>query len=316
MKKEPFLKPFPAFFKIISLLIITIITWFIINILGVLIAFPFWGTDVMNILTGGLNLSIKDNVNLYKYLQIINHLGMFMIPSLIFAFLARRNISKYLKINMMPKMFTLATGILLVLVCLPFINWLMTINEMMKLPEFLSGVEVWMRNSEESATLIINEFLNVKSIGGLFINLLMIAVIPAIGEEFLFRGVLQKQFKEWFGNIHVAIFIASFLFSAIHLQFFGFIPRFVLGMLLGYLFYFSNNLWVPIIAHFFNNGIAVLIYYLNFNKITHTDIDKLGSSNNDIFLIIISLFFTIILMISVYKREHTSKKGAIKKEDL
>lgn len=215
----------------------------------------------------------------------------------------------------MPKLFTVFSGILLILVCMPLINWLMTINNMMKLPEALSGIEQWMRNSEVNAEKIINIFLNVNSIRALMLNLFMIAVIPAIGEEFLFRGVLQKQFRQWFGNIHFAIFVAAFLFSAMHMQFFGFIPRLVLGIILGYLYYFSKNLWIPIIAHFFNNAIAVVVYYLNYNKVINTDFDKLGSSGEDYILIIGSIIFTVILMLSIYKREHSRKHHKTKKED-
>ena len=147
------------------------------------------------------------------------------------------------------------------------------------------------------------------------LNLFMIAVIPAIGEEFLFRGVLQKQFRQWFGNIHIAVFVAAFLFSAMHMQFFGFIPRLVLGIILGYLYYFSKNLWIPIIAHFFNNAIAVIVYYLNYNKVINTDFDKLGSSGEDYILVIGSIIFSIILMLSIYKREHLRKHHKTKKED-
>lgn len=315
MLKEPFLKNFPAYLRIISLLLIIIICAFIINLLGVLIALPVWGNSVISTFTEGMNLNNKENINFYKFLQIFNHLGMFIIPSILFAYLVNFNIVKYLRINKMPKFFTIFSGILLILVCMPFINWLMTINNMMKLPEALSGIEQWMRNSEVNAEKIINIFLNVNSIGALMLNLFMIAVIPAVGEEFLFRGVLQKQFRQWFGNIHIAVFVAAFLFSAMHMQFFGFIPRLVLGIILGYLYYFSKNLWIPIIAHFFNNAIAVIVYYLNYNKVINTDVDKLGSSGEDYILIIGSIIFSIILMLSIYKREHLRKHHKTKKED-
>ncbi len=315
MNKEPFLKNFSQPLKLISLLIIIIISVFIINVIGVLLALPFWGNNVITTFTEGMNLNSAENIGFYKFLQIFNHLGMFIIPSILFAFLINRNIGKYLRINRFPKLFTILSGILLIMVCMPFINWLMTMNGMMKLPEAFSGIEEWMRKSEDSAELITNKFLNVSSIGGLLINLFMIAIIPAIGEEFLFRGILQKQFKLWFGNIHIAIFISAFLFSAMHIQFFGFIPRLVLGVILGYLYYFSRNLWVPIITHLFNNGIAVIIYFLNFNKIMSTDIDKLGSEGNDYILILGSLIFSIVLMLSIYKREYLRKRLKTKKED-
>ncbi|MFZ4741737.1 MAG: CPBP family intramembrane glutamic endopeptidase, partial [Bacteroidales bacterium] len=246
MNKEPFFLNFPTTLKLISLLVIIIISVFIINLLGIVISLPFWGKDAMSAFTGNINLKISDNINFYKYLQIINQLGMFIIPSIIFALLAKRNISNYLNINYRPYLYPLLIGIIVMIVSMPFINWLIGVNETIHLPEAFSGIEDWMRRSEDSAEIFTKAFLNGTSISGFFLNIVMIAVLPAIGEEFLFRGVLQKLFKDWFGNVHIAIIVTAFLFSAMHLQFFGFFPRMVLGLLLGYLFYFSNNLWVPI----------------------------------------------------------------------
>ena len=130
----------------------------------------------------------------------------------------------------------------------------------------------------------------------------------ALREEFLFRGVLLKLFKDWFKNAYIAIVISAFLFSAMHLQFFGFIPRMVLGLLLGYMFYFSKNLWIPITAHFFNNAFAVTISFLNNKKVTQTDIDSLGSESSDYLLIIGSFILTIVLIFSIYKRKKDRKK--------
>ena len=87
----------------------------------------------------------------------------------------------------------------------------------------------------------------------------MVAMIPAIGEELLFRGVLQKQLIKGLGNAHVAIILTAVIFSAFHLQFLGFFSRALLGMLFGYLYYWSKNMWYPILTHFTNNGLALLL---------------------------------------------------------
>jgi membrane protease YdiL (CAAX protease family) len=94
------------------------------------------------------------------------------------------------------------------------------------------------------------------------INVLMMAILPAFGEELLFRGVLQRQFHKIVGNPHMAIMLTAIIFSAIHLQFLGFFSRAILGMLFGYLFYFSRNIWLPIIAHFINNFLALMLILL------------------------------------------------------
>ncbi len=292
-----------------SLVVIIIICGFIFNLLGIVIAIPFWGKASIMALTGSINFDFKDHINFFKYLQIVNEIGMFVVPSVLFAFLVSKSIGVYLKIKHLPRLYTLIAGLLVIVVSMPFISWLISINEMMHLPPALSGIEEWMRKSEDSAEVFTKAFLEGSSFQLLLLNLLMIAVLPAIGEEFLFRGVLIKLLRDWFGNAHFAIIFAAFLFSAIHLQFFGFLPRFVLGLLLGYLYYFSKNLWVPIAAHFFNNASAVIASFLNNRKIVQTDIDSLVSAKGDYILIILSFVLTLVLMISIYKREkHTKEK--------
>ena len=308
MNKEPFLKNFSTILKLMSLVVIIIISIFIFNLVGIVISLPFWGSDAISAFTGDINLKINDNINFYKYLQIVNQIGMFIIPSILFAFLVKGRISTYLKINRFPHLFTLLAGVLVIIFSMPFVNWLISLNETMHLPSALSGVEDWMRKSEDSAEIFTKAFLNGTCIGGFLLNIIMIAILPAIGEEFLFRGVLQKLFKDLFGNVHIAIFVSAFLFSAMHLQFFGFFPRMVLGLLLGYMFYFSNNLWVPIIGHFFNNAFAVTASFLNNKKIIQTDVDSLGNVGENYSLIFASFVLTLILLIVILKIEEKSKK--------
>jgi hypothetical protein len=144
----------------------------------------------------------------------------------------------------------------------PVIEWISLVNQQLVLPTWMNGVETWMRNSEEQANDITKAFLSTESIPGLFGNLLIVAVLPAIGEELLFRGLLQKLIKKMTGNAHWAIWITAILFSALHLQFFGFLPRLLLGALFGYLLEWTGTLWLPIIAHFINNAAGVLVFFM------------------------------------------------------
>ncbi len=131
----------------------------------------------------------------------------------------------------------------------------------MHLPDSLVGVEKWMRQQEDQLATLTQRFLYMPSAVDLAINLLMIALIPAIGEELLFRGCLQPIFGRLVKNAHVGIWLAAIVFSAIHLQFYGFIPRMLLGALFGYLYYYGNSMWYPILGHFLNNGSAVVAVY-------------------------------------------------------
>ena len=118
--------------------------------------------------------------------------------------------------------------------------------------------------------------LNVDTIGGLLLNMIVIALIPAIGEEMTFRGVLQQWLTRKM-NPHLAILLSAAIFSFIHFQFYGFLPRMFLGVLLGYMFYITGSLWTSILMHFLNNGTAVVLYYLNSKSVIDIDVEHFGA---------------------------------------
>jgi hypothetical protein len=122
----------------------------------------------------------------------------------------------------------------------------------------------------------------------LVLNLFVLAVIPALGEELLFRGLLQKMFNELFKNKHIAILVTAAIFSAIHMQFYGFIPRMLLGALFGYLLVWSGSIWVPVLAHFFNNAMVVIFSYLSSKSLLPFDENTIGTENNHMILLIVS----------------------------
>jgi membrane protease YdiL (CAAX protease family) len=143
----------------------------------------------------------------------------------------------------------------------PVIEWFSVVNQHLVLPGWMSSIETWMRNSEDQANNLTVAFLSASGIRGLVSNLFMVAVLPAIGEELLFRGLLQRLIKRMTGSSHWGIWITAALFSALHLQFFGFLPRLLLGALFGYLLEWTGTLWLPMIAHFINNATGVLVYF-------------------------------------------------------
>ena len=137
---------------------------------------------------------------------------------------------------------------------------------------------------------------------------LMVAVLPAIGEELLFRGMIQNLLGEITNRKHISVIITAFLFSAIHMQFFGFVPRFLLGMLLGFLFEWSGSLWWPVIAHFANNGSAVVFTYLYKHNMLSFDPDKLGTGSKGALIAGISLFLCGVIIWRL--REMVEKREA------
>jgi hypothetical protein len=171
----------------------------------------------------------------------------------------------------------------------------------------MAGIEQWMKDSEDKAAKLTDVFLNVKSPGTFLINLLMIGIIPAIGEEFMFRGVLQKLFHQWTKNIHFAVIFSAFLFSAMHMQFYGFVPRFLMGVMMGYMFVWSGSLWVPVLIHFTNNSVAVLMAYLVSLGITGDTYDTIGTGNSEFIFVFISLVISGSLIFLIYKWEKKKK---------
>ena len=161
---------------------------------------------------------------------------------------------------------------------LPAISMLAEWNKGMELPSFLASVEEMMRQMEESAKLMTEQFLNTSSVGMMFVNLFVMALLPAVGEEMMFRGWLQRVLGKSV-SCHTAIWVAAFVFSAIHFQFYGFIPRMLIGAALGYLYYYTGSLWAPIVAHFTNNAAAVVTAFLTYNGYTSIDFDVIGTGD-------------------------------------
>lgn len=146
-------------------------------------------------------------------------------------------------------------------------------NAGLHLPEFMSGVEQWMKETEEQlaeTTIMMTTFDNF---GSFLFAFVVIAVLPGIGEEIMFRGILQNSLHKWTKNVHIAIWVSGFIFAAIHLQFYGLVPRMMLGVVFGYLYVWSGNIWFPIIAHITNNGLALIMTYMYQLNATELDID-------------------------------------------
>ncbi|NQT78212.1 MAG: CPBP family intramembrane metalloprotease [Bacteroidetes bacterium] len=306
--KEPLLYRTSPTLKLLSVLLIILLSLLFTLIISIVIGFLFYGGDMMDYLSESLSFSDPELLPMLKYLQIVNTLGLFVFPPLIFAYMVSRKPWQYLNLHRNPAFVSTLTAIAAIVVILPFLHWVADINEMMLLPEWMSGIENWMKRSEEQAKELTDLFLGTSSIAGLMVNMLMIAILPAIGEELLFRAVLLRLFRELTKNVHLAVIISAILFSALHMQFYGFLPRFILGLFLGYLFVWTRSIWVPILVHFFNNGIAVFAAWMFARGNISTDASSFGETGQT-FLIIASLVMVIALTALIWYSE-AKKKGS------
>ncbi len=160
-----------------------------------------------------------------------------------------------------------------------------------------------MRDSEDNAQKITGVLLDMKTVRALVFNLLFIGLVTAIVEEFLFRGVLQTIFVKWTGSVHAAVWITAILFSAFHIEFFGFLPRLLLGVFFGYFVAWSGSIWTGIWAHFINNGTAVLVTYLFQHKLI-----KISPDDQHVFTPILYLLSLATVGVLVYGYKKVTEK--------
>jgi membrane protease YdiL (CAAX protease family) len=183
---------------------------------------------------------------------------------------------------------------------IPFNSWFQEINETMKLPDFLSGLETMMREMENSLARTLEYLAEFNSFPKFLIGFIVMAIIAGIGEELIFRGLIQRKLYKGLKNPHAAIWLAAFIFSAIHFQFYGFLPRLFLGALFGYFYYWSGNLWVPIVGHIFHNGLIVIMYRL----ITIGVLDKDVAEMETFPPVVIAISFVLTVgMIWLFRKE-------------
>lgn len=293
--------------KILLLIMLVFGFLLISSILGIMLAKPIFHMNLDEIYRI-LSNPDADNLGIVKYFQIIQSVFLFLVPALIAAWLYSDNLSQYLQADKKPGAVTLMLVMLTLIVAIPFLNAMALFNSEMVLPHWMHSVEVKIKSMEESAGKLTGLFLTGGDGFTLALNMLMIAVLPALGEEFLFRGLIQRLLTEWTSNKHLGIWIAAFLFSFIHFQFYGFLPRFLLGLYFGYLLVWSSSIWVPVTGHFINNGVAVLYYHFSANPMGETNMDKLGTSKEYNYMLYLSLISTALLLIYTYMREKQGKE--------
>ena len=302
MKRFGFLENTSPFGKLLLLLGLVLLFSILSALSGLLIGKLYLGVSLTELALLIANPETAEAISFIKFYQLLNQIGIFILPVAAYSIFVSTSSVSYLKLDEKPTALSLLIVGLMVYTILPFLNYVAELNQNIVLPEVFWGIEQWMKAKELQAAELTKVFLRTDTLGGLSINLFIVALIPAIGEELLFRGVLLRLLKEMTNNLHFAVIISALLFSAIHLQFYGFFPRFLLGLILGYSFVFTQNLWVPIFLHFINNASSVIIYYLHYNGFIKISMENFGASPNPVF-IIGSLLATLWLMIMLFQKE-------------
>lgn len=247
-----------------------------------------------------------------KWLQFIQTTATFLIPPILCAWLwdEEHKPFRWLRMDVPVQWQNILLAVVIMVCAVPGINLLADLNSRVELPKSLEFIEQILKSQEEAAAALTERFLQADNIGGLLINIGLMALLPALSEELSFRGTLQQIiYKEQSGKVqstkvHLAVWITAFIFSAIHMQFYGFVPRMLLGAMFGYVFVWSGSLWAPITMHFVNNGLAVLVYYLmGESENTKNIADTLGAGDTW-YLGVVSILITSLGLLIFYRRTH------------
>jgi uncharacterized protein len=299
--KPAWLGGLPPFNRLLFFVLLMIASFGAVFLIGMLLAQPIFGVSLAKLPAVLSDFGNPASIGLLKYFQILQSFGLFIIPPLLAGFFFERNPSRYLALDTSPRQAAYWLVFIALVVMTPLVNGMIEWNESLRLPASMAGIEDWMKRTEEEAGKLTDAFLQVETTGGFLLNILMIAVLPAFGEEFLFRGVIQRMLGDWTRNMHVAILISAFAFSAMHLQFYGFLPRFFLGLVFGYLFFWTGSLWIPIFAHFLNNATAMVFEALVSSGRATEEAGSFGSDNP--FLIAVSAALTGGVMFAIYRMQ-------------
>jgi membrane protease YdiL (CAAX protease family) len=299
--------PAYQFLVVIGLLILALIVG---SFIGMIIIGVRYGLDTFTQIVQG-NLSAPNVSTSLWILQFFGTTMPILATPIIFSYFIIHESDDYLKLSFHFPWILIVLVFAIMMLSNPVMEFLSNINQKMILPKFLKGLQDWMRKSEDDTRKLSDLMMQMNTFWGMIFNLLFIGLLTAIVEEILFRGCLQTIFVKWMKNKHVAIWITAILFSAFHMEFFGFLPRLMLGVLFGYFVAWSGSIWPAIWGHFVNNGTVVVITYLYQHKLINTSPDDEQIFNNAGYIIsfIITLFLLFVYRYVSVKRQIVDING-------
>lgn len=263
--------------------------FFVFSLIGMAIVSLFFGNST--------------DIQTLKVSQLLLSVFTLLLPPIICGYLWYEKPWQAYSLDKLPSGKQTVLAVVLILAISPFINLLSFINEQMVLPEFLSGLEAKIREMEDNAGELTTRMLEVNSLGGMLFNLLVMAIMPAVSEELFCRGALLNIFSEK-RNKHTAVWIVAIIFSLIHFQMYGFLPRMVMGALFGYLLIWSGSLWLPIIVHFVNNASIVVITYFGSESRWLDAVENIGKAETYWYGIISALFSGLLIWMIYKSAQH------------
>jgi uncharacterized protein len=276
----------------------------IFSLLGLKLTPLLFNIDTLSLFSPDYASMDNNTVNALKFFNLFATIGTFLAPALIMPQIMRRNTSESLTLNKPVDWKFLLYITAIYAAIYPFLEWTLSMNQNIQFPSFMQEIGNKMRLQDEAIQVLTLRFLQMSNVKDLILNLVVIAFIPAFIEELFFRGLVQNLVHKWLKNIHVTIIFTAIFFSAIHMQFLGILPRVILGLILGYVYFWSGSIWSSIFFHFLNNATAVVLVFLSQQNFINYKIDEPMNSSN----IVIILSFGISALICLYLAKRYSKK--------
>lgn len=298
------LKSRPPGIQFIIFICITIGCFLIAGMIGTFILSAITGVDIKTMADADKwDSNTPSVVSLIRGMQIVQFVALFVLPVYICSRLFSTDAQRYLGFREPSNNMYFLAAIAAMIVAIPLTEYLGLVNKNIHLP---ASWEKWVANGEEKASKTISIILSRHTIKDLVLNIICIAGLAAVGEELLFRGMVQRLLTRMFRNHWGGIIITAALFSAIHMQFYGFIPRFVLGMLLGIIYWYSGSLWVAIAAHFVYDALLIIVAYQRPDMMN----DEMPQVNMQNFALVAALSFAAVAGAVVWMKKKSTTRYA------
>lgn len=300
MAQINFLRDRSPLFNILFLAALALFCTGIFSLLAMMVIQLAWGIPVFSDPAALSDLNNPAILNPMKFLQAMYSIGLFIVPCFLFLKLAQENSFRFLKMKAVPAITSLFIVFGIILTVQPLVELTGKWNAAFPFPEAF-GIKEWIKQAEEQGEVVTKAFLKADNAGVFLLNVFIMAFLPALGEEIFFRGMIQQYTTKAVKNVYIAIVITAIIFSAFHFQFMGFLPRMLLGIILGCIFVWSGNIWLAVFAHFLNNGAAVTLNYLNQrNVISEEQLESVASDN--VLVVVLSLVLLGMLLFVLYKQ--------------
>ncbi len=302
--KSSILKQLGPGTQLMMLMLIIFVSLFVMQLTAFLVIRPLYGVNIFESTEMLVAMENQDAININKIIQVFYQLGMFMIPALIFAKMFGEEDKNFFTYEKKQNYLTWVIAGLFFIAALPFVNFLHHLN--LQIPLSGSLVESDVKSSE-----IILKFLGGQGASEIMINIFVFALIPAIGEELIFRGLILRQIALSTKKIHLAVWVSAGFFSFIHGEATVFIPRFLMGVALGYLYVWRGNMGLNILAHFANNALSILLINFILNDQLDVHYDTLGAHQEDAWILSISILLVAGALIYFYKTKNNKFKKMV-----